>query len=317
LVPAQMREDEKIIAVLPFFHVYGMQVLMNTGLRAGATTITMPRFDLEQFLRLHQDYAITRSFVAPPIVLALAKHPVVDQFDLTALEQVFSGAAPLSAELAEEAGKRLNAEVVQGYGMTELSPVSHLTPPGYYKPGSVGVTAPNTEIRIVDPASGEDLGIDEDGELWVRGPQVMKGYHNNPEATAITLDEDGWLRTGDMGHIDDDDHVYVVDRLKELIKYKGFQVAPAELESLLLTHPAVADAAVIGLPDEEAGEIPVGYVVLKPGAQGSAEDIQAYVAEQVATFKQLRRVELTDAIPKSASGKILRRVLKDQALSQD
>jgi acyl-CoA synthetase (AMP-forming)/AMP-acid ligase II len=316
LVPAEMREDEKIIAVLPFFHIYGMQVLMNTGLRAGATTITMPRFDLEQFLRLHQDYGITRSFVAPPIVLALAKHPLVDQFDLSALEQVFSGAAPLSAELAEEAGKRLNAEVVQGYGMTEMSPVSHLTPPGYYKPGSVGVTSPNTEIRIVDPASGEDLGIDEDGELWVRGPQVMKGYHNNPEATAITLDEDGWLHTGDIAHIDTDGHVYVVDRLKELIKYKGFQVAPAELESLLLTHPAVADAAVIGLPDEEAGEIPVGYVVLKPGVETSAESIRAFVGEQVATYKQLRRVELTDAIPKSASGKILRRVLKDQALAK-
>jgi 4-coumarate--CoA ligase len=311
-----MREDEKIIAVLPFFHIYGMQVLMNTGLRAGATVITMPRFDLEQFLRLHQEYGITRSFVAPPIVLALAKHPLVDQFDLSALEQVFSGAAPLSAELAEEAGKRLDAEVVQGYGMTEMSPVSHLTPPGYYKPGSVGVTSPNTEIRIVDPASGEDLGLDEDGELWVRGPQVMKGYHNNAQATAITLDPDGWLHTGDIAHIDADGHVYVVDRLKELIKYKGFQVAPAELESLLLTHPAVADAAVIGLPDEEAGEIPVGYVVLKPGAQATAEDLQAYIAEQVASYKQLRRIELTDAIPKSASGKILRRVLKDQALAQ-
>jgi acyl-CoA synthetase (AMP-forming)/AMP-acid ligase II len=317
LVPAQMRADEKVIAVLPFFHIYGMQVLMNTGLRAGATIITMPRFDLEQFLRLHQDYGITRSFVAPPIVLALAKHPLVDQFDLSALEQVFSGAAPLSAELAEEAGKRLNAEVVQGYGMTEMSPVSHLTPPGYYKPGSVGVTSPNTEVRIVDPASGENLGVDEDGELWVRGPQVMKGYHNNPDATAITLDEDGWLHTGDIGHIDDDGHVYVVDRLKELIKYKGFQVAPAELESLLLAHPAVADAAVIGLPDEEAGEIPVGYVVLKPGAEATAEDVRAHVAGQVATYKQLRRVELTDAIPKSASGKILRRVLKDQALGRD
>src|SRR4051812_48512152 len=313
LAPADMREDEKILAVLPFFHIYGMQVLMNTGLRAGATIITMPRFDLEQFLRLHQDYGITRSFVAPPIVLALAKHPLVDQFDLSALEQVFSGAAPLSAELAEEAGKRLNAEVVQGYGMTEMSPVSHLTPPGYYKPGSVGVTSPNTEIRIIDPASGEDLGLDEDGELLARGPQVMKGYHNNPEATAITLDEDGWLHTGDIAHIDDDGHVYVVDRLKELIKYKGFQVAPAELESLLLTHPAVADAAVVGLPDQEAGEIPVGYVVLKPGADASADDIRAYVAGQVATYKQLRRVSLTDAIPKSASGKILRRVLKDQA----
>ncbi len=317
LEPAQIREDEKIICVLPFFHIYGMQVLMNTGLRGGATLITMPRFDLEQFLRLHQEYGITRSFVAPPIVLALAKHPLVDQFDLSALETVFSGAAPLSAELAMEASKRLSCEVVQGYGMTELSPVSQLTPSGYFKPGSVGLTTPNTELRIVHPASGEDLGLDEDGELWIRGPQVMKGYHNNPEATAVTLDEEGWLHTGDIGHIDADGHVYVVDRLKELIKYKGFQVAPAELESLLLTHEAVADAAVVGLPDDEAGEIPVGYVVLKPNASATPEELQAFVADQVATFKQLRRVELVDAIPKSASGKILRRVLRDQAVAAD
>ena len=313
IAPAQVREDEKIIAVLPFFHIYGMQVIMNSALRAGATSITMPRFDLEQFLRLHQEYDVTRTFVAPPIVLALAKHPLVEEFDLSALEQVFSGAAPLSAELAQEAGKRLNAEVVQGYGMTELSPVSHLTPPGYFKPGSVGVNAPNTELRVVHPASGEDLGLEEDGELWVRGPQVMKGYHNNPQATAITLDDDGWLHTGDIGHVDADGHVYVVDRLKELIKYKGFQVAPAELESLLLTHPAVADAAVVGLPDEEAGEIPVAYVVVKPAATATSDELAAYVAEQVATYKQLRRVEFVDAIPKSAAGKILRRVLRDQA----
>jgi 4-coumarate--CoA ligase len=316
LGPAQLREDEKIIAVLPFFHIYGMQVLMNTGLRAGATIITMPRFDLEQFLRAHQDYGITRSFVAPPIVLALAKHPLVDEFDLSALELVFSGAAPLSADLALEAGKRLNCEVVQGYGMTELSPVSQLTPPGYFKPGSVGVNAPNTELRIVHPASGEDLGVGEDGELWIRGPQVMKGYHNNPEATAVTLDEDGWLHTGDIGHVDAEGHVYVVDRLKELIKYKGFQVAPAELESLLLTHPAVADAAVVGLPDEEAGEIPVAYVVLKPEVAATPEELRAHVAEHVASYKEPRRVHVVDAIPKSASGKILRRVLRDQALAE-
>src|SRR4051794_2493960 len=315
LVPADLREDEKIIAVLPFFHIYGMQVLMNTGLRAGATVITMPRFDLEQFLRLHQEYGITRSFVAPPIVVALAKHPLVDSYDLSALEQVFSGAAPLSAELALEAGKRLGCEVVQGYGMTELSPVSQLTPPGYFKPGSVGVTAPNTELRIVHPASGSDLGIDEDGELWIRGPQVMKGYLNNPQATALTLDSDGWLHTGDIGHVDADGHVYVVDRLKELIKFKGFQVAPAELEALLLAHPAVADAAVVGLPDEDAGEIPAGYVVLKPSSGTTPEEIQEFVAEQVASFKQLRVLTVVDAIPKSASGKILRRVLRDQALA--
>ncbi len=308
---AEIRQDEKFIAVLPFFHIYGMQVLMNTGLRAGTTVITMPRFDLEQFLQLHVDHGITRSFVAPPIVVALAKHPLVDRYDLSALEQVFSAAAPLSAELAIEAGARLGCEVVQGYGMTELSPVSHLTPPGQFKPGSVGVTAPNTELRIVDPTSGEDLGVDADGELWIRGPQVMKGYLNNPTATASTLDADGWLHTGDIGHVDADGHVYVVDRLKELIKYKGFQVPPAELEALLLTHPAIADAAVVGRPDDEAGEVPVGYVVLRDGHQVTEDEVATFVADQVAHYKRLGEVHFIDAIPKSASGKILRRLLRD------
>ena len=313
LQPAEIHPDERLVAVLPFFHIYGMQVLMNTGLRAGATIVTLPRFDLEQFLQAHQDYKITRSFVAPPIVVALAKHPMVDRYDLSPLKQIFSGAAPLAADLALECGKRLDCEVVQGYGMTELSPVSHLTPPGWFKPGSVGVTAPNTETRIVDPATGEEVGLDVDGEIQVRGPQVMKGYLNNPQATAITLDDDGWLHTGDIGHVDADGHVYVVDRLKELIKYKGFQVPPAELEALLLTHPAVADAAVVGLPDEEAGEIPAGYVVLRPGAEASPEEIQGYVAERVAGYKRLRRLTFIEAIPKSASGKILRRVLRERA----
>jgi acyl-CoA synthetase (AMP-forming)/AMP-acid ligase II len=312
-VPSELGDDETIIAVLPFFHIYGMQVLMNCGLHVGATIITMPRFDLEQFLTLHQTHGITRSFVAPPIVVALAKHPMVDSFDLTALRQVFSGAAPLSAELAIETGARLGCEVVQGYGMTELSPVSHLTPMGRFKPGSVGLTAPNTETRIVDPLTGESLGIDLDGEVWVRGPQVMRGYLNNDAATEATIDGDGWLHTGDVGHIDADGHMYVVDRLKELIKYKGFQVPPAELEALLLTHPAVADAAVIGVLDDEAGEIPVGYVVLKAGQDVSDADIMSFVAGQVATYKQVRRIIFVDTIPKSASGKILRRVLRDQA----
>lgn len=306
-------DSDTVMAVLPFFHIYGMQVLMNTGLRAGATVVTMPRFDLEEFLRLHQQYGITRSFVAPPIVVALAKHPIVDQYDLSHVKQVFSGAAPLSAELALEASGRLGCEVAQGYGMTEMSPVSHLTPVGGFKPGSVGVTAPNTETQIVDPATGTPLGIDEDGEVWVRGPQVMLGYLNNPTATAETLDGDGWLHTGDIGHIDADGHLFVVDRLKELIKYKGFQVPPAELEALLLTHPGIADAAVIGLPDEEAGEIPVAYVVLKPGQEVDEAAIQEFVAGEVAHYKQIRQVHLVEEIPKSASGKILRRILRDQA----
>ncbi len=197
--------------------------------------------------------------------------------------------------------------------MTELSPVSHLTPSGMFKPGSVGVTAPNTEMRIVDPLTGDDLDVGADGEIWVRGPQVMKGYLNNDQATAATITDDGWLRTGDIGHVDEEGHVFVVDRLKELIKYKGFQVPPAELEALLLTHPAVADAAVVGMPDEEAGEIPAAYVVLQQGSEATAEELMDFVAGQVAHYKQVRHLEFIDAVPKSASGKILRRELKVKA----
>jgi acyl-CoA synthetase (AMP-forming)/AMP-acid ligase II len=311
--PIQLDEDDVIIAVLPFFHIYGMQVLMNSGLAVGATIVTMPRFDLAQFLQMHQDHGVTRSFVAPPIVVALAKHPMVEEYDLSSVRQVFSGAAPLSAELASEAAARLGCEVVQGYGMTELSPVSHITPIGGFYPCSVGVTAPNTETMIVDPLTGQAVAVEVDGEVWVRGPQVMAGYLHNPEATAATIDDDGWLHTGDIGHLDAEGHLFVVDRLKELIKYKGFQVAPAELEGVLLSHPAVADAAVVGLPDEEAGEVPVGYVVLKPDRTASGAEILTFVAGEVASFKQLRQVVFVDAVPKSASGKILRRVLREQA----
>ncbi|MEY2418802.1 MAG: hypothetical protein QOG90_1482 [Actinomycetota bacterium] len=306
-------EDEAFVAVLPFFHIYGMQVLMNLGLSAGATIVTMPRFDLEQFLALHQEHKLTRAFVAPPMVVALAKHPIVDNYDLSSLKTIFSGAAPLSAELAIECGERLDCEVVQGYGMTELSPVTHATPPGKFKAGSAGMTVPNTWVRIVDPGTGEDLDLDQDGEVWILGPQVMKGYLNNEAATKSTIDDDGWLHTGDIGHIDADGHLYVVDRLKELIKFKGFQVPPAELEALLLTNPKVADAAVIGIPDDEAGEIPAGYVVLKEGQQATEDEIKEFIASQVATYKRLGKVIFVDAVPKSASGKILRRVLRDQA----
>lgn len=307
----EVSDGEVVLAVLPFFHIYGMQVLMNEFLSRGSTIVTLPRFDLEQALGIIQDRKITRFFAVPPIVLALAKHPLVDQYDLSSLKQVFSGAAPLSAELGEEAAKRIDCDVVQGFGMTELSPVSHITPVGRAKPGTVGVTAPNTETRIVDPETGEDQGVGGVGELWVRGPQVMLGYLNNPEATAITIDPDGWLKTGDMAMIDDEGFVTIVDRLKELIKYKGFQVAPAELEAFLLTHPAIADAAVIGVPDVEAGEIPRAFVVVKPGQQVTAEEITQFMEGHVATYKVIHDIVFIDEVPKSASGKILRRMLKN------
>jgi len=303
----QVQEDEVIFAVLPFFHIYGMTVLMNYGLARGATIVTVPRFDLVQMLELTQTHHITRLFLVPPIVLALAKHPIIDNYDLSSVRQIFSGAAPLSAELAEAASKRVGCDVAQGYGMTELSPVSHAITDGQYRPGSSGTLVPNTEARLVDPDTGADAS---EGELWIRGPQVMRGYLAKPEATAATIDDEGWLHTGDIARIDAEGHLFIVDRLKELIKVKGFQVPPAELEALLLTHPDVADAAVIGVPDEEAGEVPKAFVVVKPNTSPSAQAIQAFVKEHVATYKQLAHVAFVPSIPKSASGKILRRELR-------
>ena len=302
---------EVALAALPFFHIYGMQVLMNMLLAFGVRVVTMPRFDMVRALELVQSQRITRFFAVPPMVLGLAKHPAVDDYDLSSIKQIFSGAAPLGADLAAAAAARVGCEVVQGYGMTELSPVSHCTPEGQFRPGTSGVTISNTEIRIVDPESGADVGVGERGELLVRGPQVMRGYLNNPEATAETLDADGWLHTGDVAVIDDEDHVSIVDRIKELIKYKGFQVPPAELEAVLVTHPAVADAAVIGMPDEEAGELPKAFITLAPGAAApSLTELQDHVSEHLATYKQVRALEVLEAIPKSASGKILRRELR-------
>ena len=308
-------EADRIVAVLPFFHIYGLQVVLNLGLCAGATLVTLPRFELEAFLQLLQQQRITRAFVVPPIVLALAKHPLVDRYDISSVTAMMSGAAPLDAELETACARRVGCRIVQGYGLTEASPVTHANPydPGEPRPGTVGHLLPNTECRIVDPGGGVDVAPGEDGELWIRGPQVMRGYLNNAEATAAMLDREGWLHTGDIGHADADGYFTIVDRLKELIKYKGFQVAPAELEAVLRSHPAVADAAVIPLADDECGEVPKAFVVLRGDA--SPADLMAYVAERVAPYKKIRALELIDAIPKSPSGKILRRVLRERVLT--
>src|SRR5919199_397908 len=305
-------EDDTVVGVLPFFHIYGMTVIMNQALRTGATVVTMPRFELDGFLDLLERHRVTKVHLVPPIILALAKHPSVEGRDLSSLKWINSGAAPLSAELADACAARLGCQVVQGYGLTETSPVTHAVPVEREenRPGSIGPPIPSTECKVADLLDGRDLGPGEDGEVWIRGPQVMQGYLGDDEATAATLDEDGWLHTGDIGHADEDGWFYLVDRLKELIKVKGFQVAPAELEALLLEHPAVADAAVVGSPDEESGEVPKAFVVPAGGAQLDVEELQAFVAERVATYKQVRRVEVLDEIPKSASGKILRRGLR-------
>ena len=310
-----IHDRDVLIGILPFFHIYGMTVLVNLALWRGATVVTMPRFELDGFLQLMQDHRVTYACLVPPIVLALAKHPAVDDFDLSALEFVISGAAPLDAGVGQAAAARLDCQVLQGYGLTETSPVlsAPVRDAARANPSSAGLILPNTEIRVVAlEDGGEDPALGDDGEVWARGPQIMKGYLDDPEANAWISPGDGWLRTGDIGHTDDRGYLYVVDRLKELIKYRGFQVPPAELEALLLQHPAVADAAVIPAPDATAGEVPKAFVVKTPGAEVTEGELMSYVSEHVPSYKKVRRVEFIDEIPRSLSGKILRRVLVER-----
>ncbi|OIJ69859.1 4-coumarate--CoA ligase family protein [Streptomyces mangrovisoli] len=310
---------ERILAVLPFFHIYGLTALMNAPLRHGATVVVLPRFDLETFLAAIQNHRITGLYVAPPIVLALAKHPAVAQYDLSSLKYLLSAAAPLDARLAAACSQRLGLPPVgQAYGMTELSPGTHVVPLDAMHDapaGTVGKLIAGTEMRVVsldDP--DKDLDVGEPGEILIRGPQVMKGYLGRPDATAAMIDADGWLHTGDVGHVDADGWLFVVDRVKELIKYKGFQVAPAELEALLLTHPGIADAAVVGAYNDEGNEIPHAFVVRQPTAADLTEqEIMLYVGERVAPYKRVRRITFIEGVPRAASGKILRRELRNLA----
>ena len=311
LAVADLDPGEMTPAFLPFFHIYGLEIFLNAYLAAGAGLVTLPRFDLELFLQLTQEHRAKRLWIVPPVAIALAKHPMVDQFDLSSVAQVNSAAAPLGADLGEAVSARIGCAATQAYGMTEMSPASHVMPPRAPRPGSVGVTVPGTECRIVDPDTGENLGPGGEGELLVRGPQVMMGYLDNPEATAACLDAEGWLRTGDIATFDADGYLFIRDRLKELIKVKGFQVAPAELEAVLVSHPQVADAAVVGVPDEAAGEIPMAFLVAAGDECLTLEEVTAWFEGKLAHYKRVGRIAYVDAIPKSASGKILRRVLRE------
>ena len=305
-------DKDVLIGVLPFFHIYGMVLILNLAIYRGVTLVTMPRFDLEQFLQIVEKYKITCLNLVPPLVLALSKHPLVDNYDVSSIRLISSGAAPLGQELEQACADRLNCQIYQGYGLTEVAGASHVNtiPVPSDKVGAVGQVVPNTYSKIIDTESGKELGINEQGEVLIKGPHVMKGYLNNEEATKHCIDGDGWFHTGDIGYADEDGYFFIVDRVKELIKYKAYQVAPAELEAILVSHEAIADAAVIPSPDEEAGEIPKGFIVLS--SEISAEAIMEFVAEQVAPHKKIRKIEIVDEIPKSASGKILRRVLVEQ-----
>ncbi|MCU1531570.1 MAG: AMP-dependent synthetase [Arthrobacter sp.] len=312
--------EDRLLALLPFFHIYGLTVLLNLALRQRARLVTMPKFELAEFLRIIQDHRCSYLFIAPPVAVALTKHPMVAEYDLSSVHTTLSGAAPLDGELGARLAERLGCRVLQGYGMTEMSPVSHLIPRDALKVpvSSVGYTVPNMECRLVDTATGEEIpvpavGTSAPGHLLCRGPNVMLGYLNRPEETADTLDADGFLHTGDIATVRADGVVAIVDRLKELIKYKGYQIAPAELEALLLTHPGIADAAVIGTTDADGQEVPMAFLVRQAGDEGGRLDesgVMDFVAAKVAPFKRIRRVEFIDAVPKSSSGKILRRMLK-------
>jgi len=300
-----------MINQLPFFHIYGMTVLMGTSIMAGATQVLASRFrPIDEFLSLFETYRPTLFFTVPLIVQEFCHHPKVMTMDWTRLRYINAGGAILSPEVQERFTQITGVPVMVGYGLTESSPTTHVTPIRKIKLGSIGLPLSLTEDKIVDPETETELQPREIGELWVRGPQVMKGYYNNPEATAQTVIK-GWLRTGDLAWKDEEGYVFIVDRLKEVIKCKGFQVPPAEIENILVSHPDIKDAAVIGEPHPEYGEVPVAYVVLQDKASLSQEAIIEYAAKGLAKYKRLAKVVFTETIPRSASGKVLRRLLKN------
>lgn len=308
--------EDVILCVLPLFHVYSLNSVLLCGLRVGAAILIMQKFEIIKLLELINKYKVTIAPFVPPIVLAIAKSPVVDEYDLSSIRTVMSGAAPMGKELEDTVRAKLpNAKLGQGYGMTEAGPVlamclAFAKEPFEIKSGSCGTVVRNAQMKILDPDTGASLPRNQPGEICIRGHQIMKGYLNDPEATERTIDKEGWLHTGDIGYIDDDDELFIVDRLKELIKYKGFQVAPAELEAMLIAHPYVSDAAVVSMKDEAAGEVPVAFIVRSNGSKITEDEIKQYISKQVVFYKRIYRVFFVETIPKAPSGKILRKDLR-------
>jgi long-chain acyl-CoA synthetase len=300
------------VVYMPLSHIYGV-AMMGSGILSGAKQILLERFDLETVIRLIGEHSVTWLFAVPPVLLAIANAEGLGPSQFRTIKYIFSAAAPLPPDVARRVQERVGAPLVQGYGLTEASPATHNSPlePARIKLESGGVLMAGTEHRIVDLETGDiTLGPAQVGEVVVRGPQVMQGYWNAPEETGRVL-RDGWLYTGDIGWVDDEGYLYIVDRKKEMIKYKSFSVAPAELEAVLLEHPGVADCAVLGVPDPESGEVPKAFVVPYSDQTIDVDELARFVGERVAGYKQIRHFEVIDSIPKSPSGKILRRLLKN------
>lgn len=308
--------EDVLLCVLPLFHIFSLNSVLLCALRAGSGVLLMHKFEIGTLLGLIEKHKVTVAMVVPPLVLALAKNPTVAEFDLSSIRVVLSGAAPLGKELEETLHNRIPQAVLgQGYGMTEAGPVLSMSL-GFAKnpfptsSGSCGTVVRNAELKVLDPDTGRSLGYNQPGEICIRGQQIMKGYLNDENATKTTIDEEGWLHTGDVGYIDDNDEIFIVDRVKELIKFKGFQVPPAELEGLLVSHPSIADAAVVPQKDVAAGEVPVAFVVRSNGNDLTEEIVKEFIAKQVVFYKRLHKVYFVHAIPKSPAGKILRKDLR-------
>ncbi|ORY07506.1 acetyl-CoA synthetase-like protein [Basidiobolus meristosporus CBS 931.73] len=316
------KEKEIIIGALPFYHLYGLICILHTPLKRRDEVIVMAKFDFIEFLALVQHHKITTGIIVPPIALELVKNPRVKEFDVSSLRRFISGAAPLDVKLSKALSAAMNnATIKQGYGMTETSPVSVMSPNHNHVHGSAGMLVPNQEAKIVSP-DGKELGPNEEGELWIRGPNVMLGYLGNPKATREIIDNEGFIHTGDVGKVDEYGNFYITDRIKELIKYKGFQVAPAELEAILITHHLVLDAGVIPRLDaDHATEVPKAFVVLVPGVEATdslKNELITYVNSRVSNHKKLRGgIDFLREIPKSAAGKIQRRIMREWQRSND